>query len=65
MLASTLGLELDPATAWDERKQRYEHAEVSIHSNSITAAAEGDESGQWTCAVALAVFRFTSDETAP
>lgn len=59
MLASTLGLEIDPATAWDERKALYETSALSLRSLSITAAAEGASDSKWTCAVAVAVFRFT------
>jgi arginine decarboxylase len=58
MLASTLGIEFDPGAAWNERKKVYEHSQLIIDSLSITAAAEGDASGLWTCAVATAVFRF-------
>ena len=38
MLASTLGLELDPAVAWNERKRIYEHSHLIIDSLSMTAA---------------------------
>jgi arginine decarboxylase len=58
MLASTLGIEFDPGAAWNERKKVYEHSQLIIDSLSITAAAKGDASGLWTCAVATAVFRF-------
>jgi arginine decarboxylase len=58
MLASTLGIEFDPGAAWNERKKIYEHTQLIIDSLSITAAAQGDETGLWTCAVAAAVFRF-------
>ena len=58
MLASTLGIEFDPSAAWNERKKVYEHSQLIIDSSSITAAAKGDQSGLWTCAVATAVFRF-------
>jgi arginine decarboxylase len=58
MLASTLGIEFDPSAAWNERKKLYEHTQLIIESLSITAAAQGDDSGLWTCAVAAAVFRF-------
>jgi len=58
MLASTLGIEFDPGAAWNERKKLYEHSQLIIDSLSITAAAQGDDSGLWTCAVAAAVFRF-------
>lgn len=57
MLASTLGLDFDPEAAWNERKRTYEHSHLIIDSLSITAAAEGDRSGLWTCAIAAAVFR--------
>jgi len=58
MLASTLGLDFDPNAAWNERKQLYEHSHVIIDSMGITAATEGADDGRWTCAVAVAVFRF-------
>ena len=58
MLASTLGIDLDPSIAWNERKKIYEHTQLIIESLSVTAAAQGDDSGLWTCAVAAAVFRF-------
>jgi arginine decarboxylase len=58
MLASTLGIDFDPDAAWNERKRVYEHTQLIIDSMSITAAAQGDEAGRWTCAVAMAVFRF-------
>ena len=58
MLASTLGFEFDPDAAWNERKRVYETSSLIMESKSITAAAEGDASGLWTCTVAAAVFRF-------
>jgi arginine decarboxylase len=58
MLASTLGIELDPSAAWDERKLVYEMSDLTVDSLSVTAAAEGAANGDWTCAVAAAVFRF-------
>jgi arginine decarboxylase len=58
MLASTLGIDFDPNAAWDERKKLYQHSHLIIDSLSLTAAVEGDAAGQWTCAVAVGVFRF-------
>ncbi|MGO8914701.1 MAG: pyruvoyl-dependent arginine decarboxylase [Stellaceae bacterium] len=58
MLASTLGIDFDPNAAWDERKKLYQHTHLIIDSLSLTAAAEGDAGGQWTCAVSVGVFRF-------
>jgi arginine decarboxylase len=59
MLASTLGIAFDPDAAWNERRKLYETSQLLIGSSSLTAAAEGDARGRWTCAVAAAVFRFT------
>lgn len=58
MLASTLGIEFDPDAGWNERKRVYEMSNLIVDSLSITAAAEGATDGAWTCAVAVAVFRF-------
>ena len=58
MLASTLGIDFDPEAAWNERRRAYETSEHIIDSQSITAAAQGDGSGHWTCVIAAAVFRF-------
>jgi arginine decarboxylase len=58
MLASTLGIDFDPDAAWNERKRNYEYSQLIIDSMSITAAAQGDAGGLWTCVVASAVLRF-------
>ena len=58
MLASTLGIDFDPNAAWNERRRVYETSGHVIDSASITAAAEGNTNGLWTCAVAVAVFKF-------
>jgi arginine decarboxylase len=60
MLASTLGIEFDPNAAWDERKRVYQTSNLIIGSTSVTAAAQGDDAGRWTCAIAAAVFRFSA-----
>src|ERR1700681_2756451 len=58
MLPSTLGIEFNPDAAWDERKRVYELSDLIVDSLSITSSAEGAPNGDWTCAVAAAVFRF-------
>lgn len=58
MLASTLGIDFDPNAAWDERKQTYQHSHLIMNSMSITAAAEGNAQGLWTCVITAAVFLF-------
>jgi len=64
MLASTLGIEFNPDAAWDERKRVYELSDLIVDSLSITASAEGAANGDWTCAVAAAVFRFSAPPVA-
>jgi arginine decarboxylase len=63
MLASTLGIDFDPNAAWNERRRAYETSGHVIDAISITAAAEGNAIGLWTCAIAVAVFRFPPTQT--
>ncbi len=56
MLASTLGIELDPDKAWDERKQLYiTDKNRQFTSRSIAQTAKGHKDGLWTTVVASAV----------
>jgi len=56
MLASTLGIELDPEVAWDERKKEYKVDQKNhFVSRSICQSAEGHKDGLWTTVVACAV----------
>ena len=55
MLASTLGIELDPDVAWDERKQVYKVGERSFVTRSIAQSAKGHKDGLWTTVVACAI----------
>jgi arginine decarboxylase len=55
MLASTLGMELDPDVAWDERKQLYVADKKQFTSRSIAKCAHGHRDGLWTTVLACAV----------
>ncbi|UCF42850.1 MAG: arginine decarboxylase, pyruvoyl-dependent [Planctomycetota bacterium] len=57
MLGTTLGLELDPDTAWSERSQVYKSSGLIVRSSSITQTAKG-KNGLWTTTVAIAMFIF-------
>ena len=59
MLASTLGIDFNPDSAWDERKRVYEMSDLIVDTHSIAAAAQGAPRADWTCVVAVAVFLFT------
>ncbi len=56
MLASTLGIELDPDKAWDERKNLYvTDRDRKFISRSTTQTAEGHKDGLWTTVLSCAV----------
>ncbi len=56
MLAMTLGIEFDPDTGYDDRKQIYRLSGKIIRTTSCVQTAEGDKKGLWTTVVAAAVF---------
>jgi arginine decarboxylase len=55
MLATTLGLEFDSNTAWDEREKLYKMSGKIVRTFNVTQSAEGDKHGLWTTVVAAAV----------
>jgi arginine decarboxylase len=56
MLATTLGIDFNPQTGWNEREQAYKMSGKIIRSFNITKSAEGDKNGLWTTVLAAAVF---------
>ena len=56
MLATTMGIQFDTETAWDERKQLFKTTGMIIKTANITQSATGDKNGLWTTTVAVAVF---------
>jgi len=56
MLATTLGIEFDPAKAWEEREQVYKTSGYIFKTTNITQSSEGNKSGLWTSVIAVAVF---------
>ena len=56
MLATTLGIEFDPETAYDERKEMYYMSGKIVKTRACVQTAEGDKSGLWTTVVSAAVF---------
>ncbi|MBI5471657.1 MAG: arginine decarboxylase, pyruvoyl-dependent [Ignavibacteriae bacterium] len=55
MLASTLGVEFDPNTAWDEREKLYKMSGKIVRTYNVTQSAEGHKDGIWTTVVATAI----------
>ena len=56
MLATTLGVEFDTETAYDDRKEIYRMSGKIVRSRACVQTAEGDKAGLWTTVVAAAVF---------
>ena len=56
MLATTMGIQFDPETAWDERKQLFKTTGLIIRTANMTQSATGDKKGLWTTVIAAAVF---------
>lgn len=56
MLATTLGIEFNPDTAWDEREQLYKMSGKIIRTANITQSALGNKDGLWTTVLAAAAF---------
>ncbi len=54
MLATTLGIEFDPNTAWDEREQQYKMSGKILKTKNVTQSAEGKD-GMWTTVISVAV----------
>ncbi|UCE58535.1 MAG: arginine decarboxylase, pyruvoyl-dependent [Phycisphaerales bacterium] len=56
MLARTQGIDLDPDTAYNERKDIYRAKGLVVKTRAAVQTAEGDKNGLWTTALAAAVF---------
>ena len=56
MLASTLGIEFNAQTAWDEREQIFKMSGKIGRVSNITQSAVGNKDGLWTTVFAAAVF---------
>lgn len=55
MLATTLGIDFDPETAYDERKEIYRMSGKIVNTRATVQTAEGDKDGLWTTVVSAAV----------
>lgn len=58
MLATTLGIDMDPEKAWSEREQAFKLDKSFLKTRNVVQSAEGHAKGQWSTVVALGVFIF-------
>ena len=56
MLATTLGVEFDPNTSWDERERVYKLSGKIVNATNITQSAQANKDGLWTTVIAAAIF---------
>ena len=61
MLATTLDVDFDPDTSWDEKKEIYRISNKIVRTSNVTQSAVGDKHGLWTTTIAAAVFIFDED----
>jgi len=55
MLATTLGIEFNHETAWDEREKLYKMSGKIVRTYNVTQSAEGHKDGIWTTVIASAI----------
>jgi arginine decarboxylase len=58
MLATTLDVEFDPETSWDEKKQIYRLSNKIVRTANITQTAIGDKRGKWVTVIAASILIF-------
>jgi arginine decarboxylase len=56
MLATTLGIEFNSESDWDEREQIFKMSGKIVRTTNITQSAVGNKDGLWTTVFAAAVF---------
>ncbi len=56
MLATILGVEFDPDSSYDEKKEIWKVSNRIVKTTNITQSAIGDKNGLWTTVIAAAVF---------
>jgi arginine decarboxylase len=56
MLATTLGVDFDPETAWDEREKVYKLSGKIVNTTNMTQSAQANKDGLWTTVIAVAIF---------
>ena len=55
MLATVLGVEFNPNSSWDEKREIWRIADVIFQTKEITQVAVGNKDGLWTTVIAAAV----------
>ncbi len=56
MLATTLGVEFDSDSAWDEKEKVFKMSDKIVRTTNITQSAQANKDGLWTTVVACPIF---------
>ena len=56
MLATTLGVEFDTNSAWDEKEKVFKMSDKIVNTTNITQSSQANKDGLWTTVVAAAIF---------
>lgn len=56
MLATTLGIEFNADSAWDEKEKVFKMSGKIVYTSNVTKTAEGNKNGLWTTVIAAAIF---------
>jgi arginine decarboxylase len=55
MLATVLGVEFNPNSSWDEKREIWKIADVIFKTKEVTQTAIGHKDGLWSTVVAAAI----------
>lgn len=55
MLATVLGVDFDPDSSWDNKKELWKISGKIVRTRNITQSALGDKNGLWTTVVAASI----------
>lgn len=55
MLATVLGVEFNPDSSWDEKREIWRIADVIYQTKEVTQSAVGHKDGLWTTVIAAAI----------
>lgn len=55
MLATTLGVDFDPDTSYDEKREIWKISGQIVRTSALTQTAKGDKEGRWTTVIAASV----------
>lgn len=55
MLATVLGVDFDPESSWDDKKEIWKISGKIVRTRNITQSARGDKNGLWTTVLAASI----------